>query len=213
MTNTSYFDSPDEQEENKLELFKTTAFLQNYTSTNRHKFPWLNSTYTPLSIYSSNTGFKGPWRPLARSHKDPESYISSTVKARPSTAPRGPRWSTFLAAAAAAAAVAAVAWSPHQLRASICQASSMSSPICLPLRQQQGNVSTQPDAPHHTLRHSPETCCRSLKGLCRCISVNTGVLHWVHGGTRFGCDYLDWTWAQMWMFCTKMDEPHPHVLV
>lgn len=54
------------------------SLLQNYTSTNGHKFPWLNSTYTPLSIYLSNTGFKGPWRPFAQSHKDPESYISSS---------------------------------------------------------------------------------------------------------------------------------------
>lgn len=47
---------------------------QNVTSKERHEFSLLNFTYTPLS---GNIFIRqGPWRPFARSHEHPESYIS-----------------------------------------------------------------------------------------------------------------------------------------
>ena len=55
----------------------------------------------------------------------------------------------------------------------------MSPSVCLLPRQQQGNVSAQKHASDNALRRSPETRCLTLKGLCRCINVNTGVLHWM----------------------------------
>lgn len=50
VTNTLYFDSPDEQEEHKNTVTVLNDSLQrNYPSTGGHKFSWLNFTYTPLA--------------------------------------------------------------------------------------------------------------------------------------------------------------------
>lgn len=42
------------------------------------------------------------------------------------------------------------------------------SPVCLPLWQQQGNVSALPNSWHHKLRCFPETHCHIVIGPCHC---------------------------------------------
>lgn len=154
------------------------SLQQNYTSTDGHKFSWLSSTYTPLSgnIFIKH-GLQRSLEAVCWISQGPRVLHKQLTQSKTDPAQRRgvlaePPFQLQLQQQLSS-------WSSHQLRASICQASSMSPPICLPPRQQQGNVSALPNAPHHTLRRFPETCCGTLKGVCRCINVNTGVLHWM----------------------------------